>query len=76
MAQTIETTPASSIEARLALLEAEVASLKQQVTKQRGDQGWLENVIGSSNDMPDFDDVVRYGREARQAQPLPDEVPG
>ena len=66
MAQETQQAPLT-LEARLAALEAEVAALKQRVESSQP-KGWLENVIGSTKDMPDFDEVVRYGREARQAQ--------
>jgi hypothetical protein len=74
MAQELEQVPAATIDARLTQLESQVAALKQQV-EGNANQGWLERVIGSTKDMPDFDDVVRYGREARQAQLPPDDVP-
>jgi hypothetical protein len=67
--------PPATLESRLAALEVEVAALKQRLEKGAGN-GWLDDVIGSMKDMPDFEEVVRYGREAREAQPRSDEVPG
>jgi hypothetical protein len=74
MTETLETTPARSVEARLEQVEAEVAALKQQMASPPHNS-WLDQVIGSTSDMPDFHEVVRYGREAREAQPPTDEVP-
>ena len=74
MAQETQQIPATSVDARLTELESEVAALKQRVER-NSNKGWLERVIGSTKDMPDFEDVVRYGREARQAQRPPDDVP-
>jgi hypothetical protein len=62
------------VEVRLAALEAKVAAMNR-VLERIGAEGWLDRVIGSTKDMPDFDEVVRYGREARQSQRPPDEVP-
>jgi hypothetical protein len=74
MAQEMQQAPAATIDARLTQLESQVAALKQQV-EGNANKGWLEHVIGSTKDMPDFDEVVRYGKEARQAQPPPEDVP-
>ena len=74
MAQEIQQVSAPSVEERLTALESQVAFLKSQIDQ--GRKGWMERFIGSTSDMPDFDEVVRYGREARLAQRPPDEVPG
>lgn len=62
-----------SIEERLELLEREVAELKQQAG--RGKKHWFEETSGRMADIPkeDFDEFVRLGREARDAQTDPGE---
>jgi phosphopantetheine adenylyltransferase len=62
----------SPLEARLVALEAEVTALKQRMDNRAN---WLDDVIGSTKDMSDFDEVVRYGREARRAQSHSDDSP-
>lgn len=52
-----------SVEDRLNALESEVAILRQRVTH---DSNWITRVSGSQKDHPEFDDVLRLGREARE----------
>jgi hypothetical protein len=54
---------------RLAVLEKEVAELKRRVEGSRGN--WPDNVFGRMSDFPEFDEVVRLGRELRAAQSDP-----
>lgn len=74
MAQETRQAPETSVDARLSALEAQIAALRQQVERQP-QKGWLERVIGSTKDMPDFEDVVRYGMEARRAERPADDAP-
>ena len=74
MGQATQPSTEMSVESRLTELELQVAALKQQVARS-SNRGWLERTIGSTKDMPDFEDVVRYGREARQAQAPHDDGP-
>ncbi len=68
-------TTISELEARVVALEAEVAHLKRQLTA-RGSEGWLKRFEGAFTDVPEFDDVVRYGQEFRRAeQPTVEELP-
>ena len=59
----------NGVEERLALLEKEVAELKRTV---RPRENWFDRVAGSMKDDPEFDEVLRLGREIRQAE-RPDE---
>jgi hypothetical protein len=56
-----------SSEDRLATLEAEVAQIKDQLRQGAKPQNWLDRVVGSMTRYPDFQEVLRLGREFRQA---------
>ncbi len=58
---------ARSNEDRLATLEAEVAQIKRQLCEQRRPLNWLDRVVGSMAQHPEFQEVLRLGREFRQA---------
>ncbi len=53
-----------NLEERLALLEREVAELKRAL---KPATNWFQRVAGSMENDPEFDDVLRLGREIRQA---------
>ena len=56
------------IEQRVAVLEAEVARLKEQLRKavpSRGD--WLNDIYGAFADDPHFEEAMRLGREYRES---------
>lgn len=56
------TTP---MEDRMAAVEAAVADLQRRVPRPAG--SWLDRVTGSFKDEPAFDEVLAYGRAARDA---------
>jgi len=56
-----------STEDRLANLEAEVAQIKDQLQRGAKPQNWLDRVVGSMSRYPEFREVLRLGRELRQA---------
>jgi hypothetical protein len=59
--------PIPSIEERLAALEHDVDEIKCSMKlAQKSD--WFSKVAGSFKDDADFDEVVRLGREIRQAE--------
>ena len=56
------------IEQRVAVLEVEVARLKEQLEKavpSRGD--WLNDIYGAFADDPHFEEAMRLGREYRES---------
>ena len=55
-----------SIETRLARLEAEVSFLKSQSVNSRAN--WIKDIAGTRKDAPDFDEIVRLGKEIRDAE--------
>src|SRR5438045_2973533 len=52
-----------NVEDRLSTLEKDVAQLKQQT--QRVQPNWLQRIVGSMDDDPDFDHVVQLGKQIR-----------
>lgn len=53
----------SSVEERLSALESEVAVLRDRVAPC---DDWFRRVSGSLKNYPEFDEVIRLGREARE----------
>ncbi|MGH7199229.1 MAG: hypothetical protein ACREJB_01400 [Planctomycetaceae bacterium] len=62
-----------TLEERVALLEREMADLKRQLAADKGN--WIEAISGTFRDVPEFDEVLRLGREIRQAD-RPDDDSG
>lgn len=62
----------SVIDARIAQIEQEVATLKAELQLARQQRNWQET-FGMFADDPGFDEVVRLGKEIRQSEPPPDE---
>jgi len=61
-------TELSGFEARLAAVEKDIAELKELVKRADPARPWYERLVGSMKDFPEFDEVVRLGREIRMAQ--------
>ena len=75
---------AVSLEERMTALESELQTLKDEVRSlysRKSKSNWIDKVSGSMADFPDFEEVVRLGREWRKKmneeslaeQELPDE---
>jgi hypothetical protein len=64
------------IEQRLAALEKAVSELQAQMRARGPAISWLERITGSFKDEPAFEDVLRYGREFRQADRPPESGEG
>jgi hypothetical protein len=56
----------SSLEERLEQVECDLAQLKRQVNSLHAPAGWLQSMIGLFKDDPEFDEVIRLGREQRE----------
>jgi hypothetical protein len=61
------------LEKRLAALEKAVSDLQTQLHARSPAPNWLEHITGSFKDEPAFEDVLRYGREFRQADWPPED---
>jgi hypothetical protein len=56
----------ATVDDRLTALESEVVELRNQVAAQKAN--WITDIAGSFRDEPEFDEVLRLGREARVNQ--------
>ena len=63
---------AETIEVRLAKVERELAILKARTGENGTKANWIEKITGSFKDDPDFKEIVRLGKEMRDAE-LPEE---
>lgn len=55
----------TSLEQRLAAVEAAIAQLQKQVAAPQP-MNWLQQITGSFKDEPAFEEVLAYGRAIRQ----------
>ncbi|MBU6172362.1 MAG: hypothetical protein KGQ60_01070 [Planctomycetes bacterium] len=55
-----------TIEVRLARVERELAILRAKSTRDKSN--WLSEIIGTFKDDKDFDEIVRLGKEMRDAE--------
>jgi hypothetical protein len=55
----------ATIEERLSALESELAEVKRQLKALQPD--WLKRVVGSMDEWPEFEEVLRLGREFRDS---------
>lgn len=56
--------PNTSLEERLAAVEAAIAELQKQIATPP--TNWLQQITGSFKDEPAFEEVLAYGRAIRQ----------
>ncbi len=59
----------ATVEERLSALELEVRAVKRQLAETRSPRAWLDEVAGSMDHWPEFEEVLRLGREFRQSTP-------
>jgi hypothetical protein len=57
-----------TIEQRLEHVERELAALKGQVKTQKADPNWISTICGTFKDDPEFDEILRLGKELRDAE--------
>ncbi len=66
----------ATLEQRMTILENKVRELQEAMKGRTPASDWLDRVIGSMKDEPAFDDVLKYGREFREAdRPADNETP-
>lgn len=68
----------SSVEDRISALESEIAAVKRQLAAIAKPRPWLDEVAGSMDPWPEFEEVLRLGREFRRsaADVLDDDAAG
>ena len=59
--------PDAILEQRMNVLEEAVRELQDAMRARQPAPDWLDRVIGSMKDDPDFDEVLAYGRAIRHA---------
>jgi hypothetical protein len=57
------------IEERLSAVEQELAELKRSIAARSQEPSWIERIAGTFKDDPDFEEIVRLGREFRNSVP-------
>jgi hypothetical protein len=55
-----------TVESRLAKVERELAILKTRIPPDKSN--WIAEITGAFKDDPDFDEIVRLGKEMRDAE--------
>ena len=60
--------PKESVEERLAHLEKEVLRLKAHKQISQSKDNWISDIVGTAADDPDYEEILRLGKEARDAQ--------
>ncbi len=55
-----------TVEARLTRVERELAILKSKASRDKSN--WIVEITGSFKHDPDFDEIVRFGKEMRDAE--------
>lgn len=63
----------STLEERLEHVEQEMAQLRSQVQTLQPQKNWIVAMTGVFNDDPEFDEIIRLGRELRDADRPPSE---
>ena len=56
-------------EERLTKVEKELAELKRQLSRQKDGRSWIETIAGTFENDPDFEEIVKLGREFRKSAP-------
>jgi hypothetical protein len=57
----------ASVEERLKRIEKEIEALKTKLPADESKTDWLSKVNGTFKDDPDFDEIVRLGKEFRDS---------
>ena len=57
----------STVEQRLEQVEKELADLKSHVKNLRPASNWIDAITGTFKDDPEFDEILRLGKEIRDA---------
>ena len=58
----------NGLEQRVAVLESELARLKQTVGHVQKPRNWIAGLVGSFKNDPEFDEIVELGAQYRRSQ--------
>jgi hypothetical protein len=58
----------ATVEERLAKVEKDLEAIKREKLAQTSKLGWLERVRGTFKGDPDFEEIVRLGKELRDQE--------
>jgi hypothetical protein len=69
--------PATSLEERIKVLEAELKEIKQRLDRESSTSPlpWWKKIVGVYRDDPEFEEAVRLGREYRDSLRPSDDEP-
>ncbi|NQV28137.1 MAG: hypothetical protein HQ518_27610 [Rhodopirellula sp.] len=56
-----------TVEQRLTKVEQEIELMKARTESERPKQSWISEVTGSFKNDPEFDEILRLGKEIREA---------
>lgn len=56
-----------TLEERISHVEKDVTQLKSQFERLRAKENWIDRISGSFKDDPEFEEILRLGREIRRA---------
>jgi hypothetical protein len=56
-------------EERLTKVEKELAELKRRLSSQKDGKSWVETIAGTFENDPEFEEIVKLGREFRKSAP-------
>jgi hypothetical protein len=56
----------SSLEERVTELEQQMSQVLEKIESRPSKPGWISKITGSFADCPEFDEIVRLGREFRK----------
>jgi hypothetical protein len=57
----------SNLEERMAHVERDIEDLRSRVNGLRAKGNWIDQITGSFKDDPEFDEILRLGREIRRS---------
>jgi hypothetical protein len=57
-----------TIEKRLESVERQLAALEGEMKSLKPDSNWISSISGTFKDDPEFDEVLRLGKELRDAE--------
>lgn len=56
-----------TVKERITAVEQQLVELKRRLPSQQDGKSWVERIAGTFKDDPDFDEIVRLGREFRKS---------